>query len=404
MSAVDDVTTVTGFAAAGSMAVGIAVVLAVRWWRATHRAPTLEASDGRIHAEIAAHRAETVLKQDDATFTTVSLEAHVRALHERLTAAARDNSLTQLHPWLSDALHLRLVLERRLYGDASILQADAQTLTGVTLVSAERSDAFQCARVLLTFTRLGGEQVSHTWTLMRRVGADTVQKGLKAGACPGCGAQLELARTLRCTYCEAVVNSGLHDWVLVDVTHGAASLEGRVATVDPTGLRKADAALSAESLEDRAALSFWRWREALHSGHTALLEAVATDAFVAEARGDHAQAPMRARPRSATFRLRALLLDDAQRALVTASWAESEGDTLIAHRVVLQLSRPNTARSDAKVGLSTSRCPTCLAFIDEAQHRRCPYCDGALDVGWLLTAVLPGNQLGRLLREAQGRQ
>ena len=32
--------------------------------------------------------------------------------------------------------------------------------------------------------------------------------------CPSCGADLPLSEVVKCEYCQAIVNSGEHDWVL----------------------------------------------------------------------------------------------------------------------------------------------------------------------------------------------
>ncbi len=385
-------------------AVVVTLGISIKLWRVRRRGPRVDADTSWLTEEAGARRAEAMLRERDPDFSLAGIEAHVRALHALLRESAAQGSMSPIQPWLSDALHLRLVLERRLFGSSTLLSAATPPLVGVLVLGLERSPSFQSLRVRVTARADDGAMVSQEWVLLRRPGTTTAAQGLREGACPGCGAPLQLAQTLRCAHCGAVVNSGVHDWVLVDVTQGAASLEGRVAPLDPHGLRALDGALSVESLEDRAALTFWRWREAEYTGRPEAFEALASDAVVAQVGAAHRLGAGREQPHVTTFRLRALVLGDAQQALVSAAWAGHgiDGGEVSAQQVVFRFSRPLTARTADAVGLSTARCPACLAFVDVANHRRCRYCDGALDAGWQLEEILPREALPLLLQQARG--
>jgi len=63
------------------------------------------------------------------------------------------------------------------------------------------------------------ETFYEVWSFARRVGAQTLAKGGSLeGRCPECGADVPPAETVRCEFCKAIVNSGLHDWVLAEIT------------------------------------------------------------------------------------------------------------------------------------------------------------------------------------------
>ncbi|MGV3625233.1 MAG: hypothetical protein ACO1OB_30760 [Archangium sp.] len=371
--------------------VAVSVFFRVRRLRGHGSAMTVDPA--MFGDEAIARRAEAMLNAHDPGFSLSGFDQHVRAL---LALMQTDGA----RAWLSDALFLRLRLEREIFGFNAFFDTLSKPLLSVLVVGVDRTNAFESLRARLTFG--GDDHVTQEWVLVRRSDANTAAKGLLEHACPGCGAPLQIAETLRCAHCEAVVNSGSHDWVLVDITPGASSLESRTAVVDASSLRALDTALSHEALEDRAALAFWRWREAEHTGLADSLHAVANDQVVQQTRDAHQLGASRERPHAAVFRLRALVVDAEQHALVTASWAAHSPDGVVSHQVVLRLSRPLDARSNSKAGVSTSRCATCLAFIDVSNHRRCRYCEAPLETGWLLTEILPKEELPALLQKARG--
>ena len=111
----------------------------------------------------------------------------------------------------------------------------------------------------------GSDIFTEVWTFLRRPGAKTLARpGLLEGHCPSCGAPLQIVDAAQCAACKAWVNSGEHDWVLTGITQVSEwafpSPEREVSGWEE--LRETDPGVSLESLEDRAAVAFWRWLDA----------------------------------------------------------------------------------------------------------------------------------------------
>lgn len=248
----------------------------------------------------------------------------------------------------------------------------------------------------------GPVELTEVWTFLRRPGARTLARpGALEGCCPSCGAPLTIVDAAQCGACKAWVNSGEHDWVLTGTTavsDWAFPSPDREADGWPV-LRAADPGLSAEGLEDRAAVVFWRWHDARRRADAAPLRAVADEAFL---RGLSLGA---AYERDATVSLVELTAcetaDDFDRVHVQVRWqadkmrrlpggdAECVGsdqrvDYLVFHRRA-------EAVTDLRTGLSTARCPACGAPPAEADAA-CPYCGLALNDGsrtWVLVDIVP---------------
>lgn len=391
-----------GTLAVGAL-VGIVLLTRYRLRRIDARRPAPLADDGRLAIMAAGRQAERTLQREDPGFTLAHLEAHARELFLRFGEAIERDDLAPVHPWISDGLYQRLIIERRrtrAHFGAGLFSA--WVLSEVSVAGVEPADTFQALRLRLRCVpknpteRDPAAQRFLEWTFLRRFAAKTPKQGLLEGRCPHCGAPLEQVATGRCRYCDAVLNSGDHDWVLTDVSEGAAALPARVLPVDPAGLRALDPQLSREALEDRAAMTFWRWHEAITTGHVEHLAAVASPAVCEDVR----RSPERYAPPGllsmTSFRLRGLALDTAQRAWLEVSWAEraerGEG-ALAGQRVAFVLERRADARTPERMGLATARCTRCLGPLDEVDARRCPWCEHATDDHWHLAAVRPWEDL-----------
>ncbi|MCM2304575.1 MAG: TIM44-like domain-containing protein [Elusimicrobia bacterium] len=244
--------------------------------------------------------------------------------------------------------------------------------------------------VSVRFKVLEGEEAfEEIWTFLRRPGAATLARGgAIEGFCPSCGAPVSIVDAVRCASCKSWINSGEHDWVAVEST---APWEWRFA--DPrrdvtawAPMREHDPDLSLESLEDRAAVVFWRWIDARRRRDRAPLRGVATTEFVS------------ALALEAPFEGGALLGaaetvafeqgEEMDAAHVQVRWehgGERRTDTMIFRRRA-------GALSDRKAGLSATRCPGCGAAPEQADAEKCAYCALPFNDGsrsWVLSEIAP---------------
>lgn len=233
------------------------------------------------------------------------------------------------------------------------------------------------------------EVFEEIWTFLRRPGAATLaQGGAIEGRCPSCGAPVSIVDAVSCASCKTWINSGEHDWVAVECT---APWEWRYADPrrDVTGwapMREHDPDLSLESLEDRAAVAFWRWIDARRRRERAPLRGVATKELV-EALALDAPPPgdaLLGAAETVAFEHG----DELDSAHVQVRWeggGERHTDTFIFRRRA-------GMTSDRKAGLSATRCPGCGAAPANADAEKCEYCAAAFNDGsrgWVLFEIAP---------------
>lgn len=255
-------------------------------------------------------------------------------------------------------------------------------------------------------------EFEEVWTFLRRPGAKTLKAGgAIEGQCPSCGSPLSISDAGSCGACKSFVNSGEHDWVLAEITQ-RSEWSAHDAERDTDGWRafaEADPALSAEAVEDRASVMFWRWLDALRLGDPAPLLAVASPAraaaLVEEARGarwrDAAVGAVEliACERAGAFdRLHVQVKWEA--APLTRLGDKDQAGARMRQRHFFVLERAAGVKTDARGGLRTLRCPACGAPPAEKDQAACAYCgkpfnDGSRD--WILREVVP---FGRWRRPA----
>lgn len=341
----------------------------------------------------AANAAEAAIQRVDPSFTACRLEAHIRTLYQTLSERPHEEGRL----WLSDGLYQRLETEARLTGASEVRELHAShDLAGVQLSGSDADAAYQSVRARLTFVPRApnagaGAGRTQEFRLLRRMGSKTPAVGLLEGKCPHCGAPLKVAATGRCTFCEAVINSGEHDWVLIAIADGSASMH-RKADVDDLGaLRAADPALSADEMEDRAALAFWRWHEARGSSDTSRLATSATESFCEQLKREGRAGPAPQLAGTAAFQLRALSRGDTneQQAHVEARWVERDAQGADTHRrAVMRLRRHPDALTSRPQGLATARCTRCLGPLPDSAAACCSFCQATFDTVWRLDAIL----------------
>jgi len=362
--------------AAVSVIVGLGVLLISRVTRSDRTLPMPFAPPRPT--DIGA-QAQTALQSDDPQFSSRTFIEQC----EGLCSSMGSSSLDALHPHLSDGLFQRLKTQER-FGAIPLSAFVGTKVSSTVITSYTVGNAWQQLTARVT---LGASTHTQTCSLtfLRRRTAKT-QTSRVASACPHCGAPLQLTATQRCSHCEAIVNSGEHDWVLCELSPGAHQLGRQSDVLDPEGVRLRDAALSSEELEDRAALTFWRWVEARRTGERARFQRVATegmlellDAFTAP-QGDVSLG---------NVELRALRSGPAgDEAHVLLRWSDGT-QAPRAHQTVFKLRRPTGLATPPTLGLSTSRCTRCLAAITDAESPGCEFCGASLHDAWCLHELEP---------------
>ena len=323
--------------------------------------------------------AEAALRSDDPGFSKERLLERATALVSLLDEA----HLEEAHPFLSDGLYQRLRTQARLFPGALALsgaRVSSALISGYLVSSSYNHLAVRVTQ------GLGAEGRTHSLSFLRRRGAHTtVVSGERR--CPNCAAPLELGSTGRCRFCEAIVNSGAHDWVLCELSPGAHQLGRQAEVFDPDQLRVQDPALAGEELEDRAALTFWRWVEARRAGAPGRLARVATPSFIelldtAVAPGLNVllgEAELRSLRRQAAFDEAAVLL----------RWSDESDEGVRAHQTIFKLRRPGGLTTQPTPGLSTFRCARCLAAVTDAETPACEFCGASFVDGWQLHSLEP---------------
>ncbi|MDD5304056.1 MAG: TIM44-like domain-containing protein [Elusimicrobia bacterium] len=263
-------------------------------------------------------------------------------------------------------------------------------------VAAAASDRMVDASGATVSGSPGRQEFEEVWSFLRRPGAKTLKgSGVIEGSCPSCGSSLPLADASQCPACKTWVNSGEYDWVLSEITQSCEWVM-REPSRDVDGWAEAaagDPALNLPTLEDRASVIFWRWLDARRSADPAPLRPVADEAFC----GGFAAGEPAAFDDAAVGAVEVVAFEDAgawTRVHIGVKW--SAGGEV--RRDFFVLSRARGAKTDARRGLSTARCPSCGAPPAERSEAACGYCGAALNDGkkdWVLTEIVPFGEWKR---------
>ena len=329
--------------------------------------------------------AETALRATDPAFSREQFLARVQHLVAKL---APQTPLDDLHPFISDGLYQRLRTQERL-GDQPRAPFAESAVKAALITRHAVTAAYDQLTVRATIVSAGREQTFHL-SFLRRRGARTQPADLTQNRCPQCGAPLALTATQRCAHCEAIVNSGAHDWVLCELSPGVHHLGRAQGVLDPEGVLLRDVNLAIEELEDRAALAFWRWVEARGTNELTRVPRVATPGFIEllpltpELTG-HVQAGQ--------FELRAVREGEAHdEASIVVRWSMGEAHDRASLQWVLELRRPRGQVSNAAIGLSTLRCARCLAASTDAEEPACSFCGAPFTDAWCVHELTPFAQ------------
>ncbi|MGY8653196.1 MAG: TIM44-like domain-containing protein [Verrucomicrobiia bacterium] len=279
------------------------------------------------------------------------------------------------------------------------------------------------------------QRFTEFWSFVRRSGVQTAPgaSGLIEGACPNCGADIQLNRTGSCGSCSALLRSGHYDWVLSEITQ-SCEWHPKAADENMTALayrQKKDAAFNVQQLEDRASVIFWRKAMADRLGDVKPILKMATaeacESYNAQYVSDAADGDRRYYGDCSvgSVELRGIAGDDDfDYAMVEIRWsanrfsASSEGVVSdLGHwrqyRSLYVLARRTGVATNLERAIDSAHCSGCGAPESELASHACEYCGAALNTGdhdWVLVdspfraTPKARSWLGRLKSETQSIQ
>jgi hypothetical protein len=366
-------------------------------------------------------RGIAALRSRDPGFDPQAFAERTKATMSRVNEAWIAGSMSPARRLISDGVFVRFQTQLRLLRADGLrnLMADWRVVSA-DLLAAEADDRWDTVHVKVVGEArdadvrldLPPDQAEkkvraaplspyhEVWSFIRRRG-QTTPTGSPAleGRCPSCGADLPVADTVRCDYCEALVNSGEHDWVLAEITQ-PEEWSAEVAEEEIGGLaeiRQRDASVSRQELEDRASVIFWKWIEARRTGKP---DSLARFCVVKPDGSTAAQLGL------VPAALRQVAVGSSEvvevvpggpsgrdRVVVEIRWSASvDGHEPVGRVDVFAIERSTEAQS--KNGLSSLDCPVCRGALAESDAPTCSFCGEALSGGkheWALASVTEGE-------------
>jgi uncharacterized tellurite resistance protein B-like protein len=358
------------------------------------------------------------LRKRDPAFEPVAFLKRVEAAFLAVQAAWSGQDMTPARALISDGVMERFTVQlamQRALGvrndmknvavtDAEVLGVESSAVWDVLHVRVEATAVDRDVALADGTVVRGSDETTpfeEVWTFVRRPTAKTLAgRGALEGLCPNCGAALQVVDSEQCGSCKSWLNSGEFDWVLCEITQ-ASEWSARDGALDVPGfaaLAEKDPALNEQFMEDRAAVAFWRWQEALWSGAVKALRPVASDALCAgvEKRSQAEPYYYRDAAIGAVISVAFETGGPTDRAHVIVRWSGElceradgketrHGSSYV--ETVLILERNAGVLTDARAGLRSLRCPACGAPPTARDVAACEYCAHLFNDGsrnWVL--------------------
>lgn len=394
-------------------------------------AKTLNPPPQDITHEILLKSAETERSQRQATmamhgvdsaFDTEALCLRVRHAFEKLQQAVSDDRLRDVHAFMSDGVHERLLSKRaELEGQRRLLRIPEFSIAKSELCEAAHEGTYEHAAIRIEgmMTRVtellegGGDagaaalptKFHEVWTFLRqRRKFSIIKRGLIEGYCPCCGATLEMNQHTHCTHCNALLRNGKFDWVLIEISQGemwTRARQGEAIGADAMQVR--DACFNTALLEDRASVMFERWLTAHRTGRMEPLRKVATDAFCDQMAAPVASGTWYRDCTVDSVRTRGIIPgNEFDKALIEICWDASvvhrkdppgaRPERNIISRQLMVLKRRHNVKSEVPDGFGAAHCPHCGAPESINPETACPNCGTGVNDGsltWNLMDVVP---------------
>ena len=382
------------------------------------------------------------LQEADPGFNLAAFQGRLKGAFSKIQEAWCSHRLELVRPFISDGIYERFSLQLTEQKDLGYRdKMENLRITGCQLAQLVSSGPYDALTIRFNASARDyrvsaktGKHLSGTrsdtpfteyWTLLRRRGVQTKpgQNGLFEGNCPNCGAAVEMNQSAKCKYCDALLRSGEHDWVLVEITQAC---EWRPqANVQPPGVaavQARDPEFHLAALEDRASVAFWRWVMAWRADAIMPLQKIASRECCEEIAKQMAAAKRNGERRFygecsvGSVETRGILpAGDDELALVEIAWdgvrfiADGEGKLQKKDRCAIRKSffvfrRKKSTKSNSANSVGSAHCPSCGAPESDSAADQCEYCGMVLNdgkLGWNLISVQSRGmpQLMTLLRQ-----
>ena len=407
----------TGLFVAIALCALFAVIVLVSWLRARRR--TQQATETRAMIRlnpIIAERSVDALKEHDPSFDPQAFAERTRAVVAAVNKAWLAGEMGPARRLISDGVFVRFTTQLQLLRSQGLRNAMADwRVVSAEILAADCDDLWDTVHVKIVgaardqdiplelppgeadkrLQRVKLAEYDEAWSFVRRRGRNSL-KGAPAleGRCPSCGAELPLSEVVRCDYCQALVNSGEHDWVLAEITQAAewraSSSVKSIPGLD--SLRERDPSLSRQELEDRVSVSFWKWVEARSTGKPDKLSRFCMQPPLDEGSRralSLENTPLREVAVGSADLKRIDGKEGTDQATLEVRWsaAQDKGPPTH-HRHLFILGRAAQTRS--RRGLSSLDCPSCGGPLASSDEVTCRYCNTPLTGGkheWALLAV-----------------
>jgi hypothetical protein len=370
------------------------------------------------------------IRQHDPAFDPAAFCNRVGAGFLKLQTAWCGQTLQEVRPFISDGIHERFSLQfAEQQADGYRDRMDNVGIDQIMICDGRSDDIYDEVSVRIVahaadykVSLRGGlpvapgspiriEPFAEIWSFLRRRGSATVpgKPGLLEGNCPNCGAPIELNESANCANCHALLRSGQYDWVLSEITQDSEWQPGAAQrTPGLVELRKLDADLNVQSLEDRVSVIFWRKSAADRLGKLDPMFKVTSPAYGKTYAG-------RLKPTADGSRnyyghcavgavnvLGFMSGADVDRALVEVKWSGVKllvraggvpqlNEPNFPHRTLFVLMRKAGSKTDVAKGISSAHCPSCGAPENGGIGGACEYCGAALNDGsngWVLDNLM----------------
>lgn len=368
------------------------------------------------------------IRRRDEKFDPSHLQGRTAAAFKQIQQAWSAQDLSSIRPYVSDGIFERFTIqieEQKDLGYRNVIENLRIESIGVALATSGQifdEIAFRIGasatdyRVDLKSGRElpGSRRAEHFveyWSLIRRKGAQTPEKGLFEGNCPNCGDAIALNKAARCQTCQSVLRSGEYDWVLSEITQASewpspdSSKAPGLATY-----RRQDPGFNLQHIEDRASVIFWRKAMADRTARIDTLQKVSLPAFY-EKYAERLPDPKGRRSFVGDCAVGAVETlgivpatrpgEEYDRVLVAIHWSGrtfsgapgkplTEGHDQRIRRDMFVLARRAGVKTDIDDAISSAHCGNCGAPESYLAENKCESCgtvlgDGALD--WVLEDI-----------------
>ncbi len=375
--------------------------------------------------------AEKKLLATDPHFDKAGFFGRVVVAFRKVQTAWCAHDLATIRPFVSDGIHERFVLQIQEEKDLGYRDhMEGLDVTGVKFADVIDEGRVQIVTVRITARCIDyrvdletGKHVSGSrspesfveyWSFLRRRGAKgkITGNGLIEGYCGNCGAPIKMSQWSKCESCSALLRSGEHDWVLVEITQASEWRAHTPETIRGVAeMRAKDPGFSVQHLEDRASVMYWRTAMAERVGDTTPMRKMASDALC-DRRERHIKEGIRDDGRRWYFGERGVgsvevegmipESDGRDGAVVAVTWSgtffsvdpsgrrKRERKSSIV-TTLLHLERRAGVQSDPGETVSSAHCANCGAADAGGETDACEYCGEVMNDGkrdWALVDLV----------------